>query len=461
LAQTSDGYLWLGGPEGLYRFDGLVFEHYKPQSGGSFPAQAVYSLLALPNGDLWIGFSSGAISLLRNGNATNYTVREGVPKGGIWGLAQDRKGTIWAATNSGLARLEGSRWKEVGKDWNFPGKSALAIFLDRQGTLWVSTEDTLVLLPPGARRFHPTGIRVGQIPQIAQAVDGKLWMAEVTRSVRPIPLSDKQQPPDETEVQVGSTGILFDNDGALWVTSVGDRLRRSAAPELLWGRIKEFSTAVESFTARDGLSDDVVRAVLEDREGSIWVGTNYGLDRFRKTNLVPVVLPFKTLYAVLAPGNAGDAWVEHLGVMARVHGGRADLSQPIPGNALSAYRDPTGTIWWLSLDAIYRSDAGSYTKIALPPSFPKPYLGQPPQATEDGTGALWLSAGREGVFYRKNEYGIDLNPRQNSQSYPPRQPSRTGWAAHGSDTRRAQSLSWTMETSRKFLPPMILPLGNT
>ncbi len=101
LAQSTDGYLWLGSPEGLYRFDGLVFEHYQPQSGGSFPAQAVYSLLALPNGDLWIGFSSGAISLLRNGNATNYTVREGVPKGGIWGLAQDRKRTIWAATNSG------------------------------------------------------------------------------------------------------------------------------------------------------------------------------------------------------------------------------------------------------------------------------------------------------------------------------------------------------------------------
>ena len=110
------------------------------------------------------------------------------------------------------------------------------IFLDRQGTLWVSTEDTLVFLPPGARRFQPTGIRVGQVTQIAQAASGKLWMAETTRSVRPIPLSDKRQPPDETEVQVGSAGILFDNDGALWITSLGDGLRRSPAPELLKGQ---------------------------------------------------------------------------------------------------------------------------------------------------------------------------------------------------------------------------------
>src|SRR5580704_13547073 len=75
LAQTSDGYLWLGSSEGLYRFDGVVFERYQPQSGGSFPHRPVTSLLALPNGDLWIGFWPGAITLLRNGIATNYNVR--------------------------------------------------------------------------------------------------------------------------------------------------------------------------------------------------------------------------------------------------------------------------------------------------------------------------------------------------------------------------------------------------
>jgi PAS domain S-box-containing protein len=401
LAQSVDGYLWLGSSDGLYRFDGVVFERYQPQSGGPFPASYVTSLLALSNGDLWIGFYPGVITLLRNEIATKYTVLDRVPNRGISGLAEDRKGTIWAATSSGLARLEGSRWKEVGKDWNFPGKSANTVFLDGQGTLWVATEDTLVFLPPGATRFQSTGIRVGTVAQIAQAPNGKLWMAETTRSVRPIPLSDKSQPSDKTEVQVGSMRILFDNDGALWITSLGDGLRRAPAPELLRGRIKEFSNAVESFTARDGLNDDVVHAILQDREGSIWVATNSGLDRFRKTNLVPVVLPFKTMYALLAPGNAGDVWVERLASMVRVHGGRADRSQSIPHEAESAYRDPSGAIWWLCSDAIYRYKAGSYARIALPPSFPKPYLDAGIAATEDGSGTLWLSAEREGVFYRK------------------------------------------------------------
>jgi PAS domain S-box-containing protein len=303
--------------------------------------------------------------------------------------------------------MEGSRER-----LEFPGEVCARSFLDRQGTLWVSTEDTLIFLPPGARRFHPTSIRIGQVMQIGQAASGKLWMAETTRSVRPIPLSDRQQPPDETEVQVGSQGILFDNGGALWITSIGDGLRRFPAPELLRGQTKEFSTALESFTARDGLSDDYVRTILQDREGNIWVGTSNGLDRFRKTNLVPVVLPFKLNQSVWVAGDAGDVWVYDLvgnrSVMVRVHRGRADRGHLFPSqansaadNPLSAYRDPAGTIWWLCVDAIYRYNAGNYTRIELPASFPKPYLGFPPQATEDGSGALWLSAEREGVFYRE------------------------------------------------------------
>jgi ligand-binding sensor domain-containing protein len=409
LAQSADGYLWLGSTDGLYRFDGVVFEHYQPQSGGPFPARYVHSLLALPNGDLWIGFRSGGMSLLRNGKVTNYTTRDGAPDGGVWGFAQDRDGSIWAATSSGLARLEDKRWKEVGKDWNFPGKAARAIFLDHQGTLWVSTEDTLVFLPSGAKKFQPTGIRVGEVTRIAQAASGKLWMAETTRSIRPIPLSDKRHPADEIEIQVGSREILFDNDGALWITSLGDGLRRSPAPELLKGRIKEFSTAVESFTARDGLSDDVALTIFQDREGNIWVGTNNGLDRFRKTNLVPVVgIPFKPGYAVLSAGDAGDAWVARLNLMFRLHGGHADpnpnyhlLRSQASYSAVSAYHDPTGAIWWLWEDGIYRYDAGNYTRISLPRSFPKLYRASAMVATEDGSGALWLSAEREGLFYRK------------------------------------------------------------
>src|SRR2546423_11683406 len=56
LAQTEDGYLWIGSARGLFRFDGLKFEEYKPQPGVELPSHSIYSLMATPDGGLWIAF---------------------------------------------------------------------------------------------------------------------------------------------------------------------------------------------------------------------------------------------------------------------------------------------------------------------------------------------------------------------------------------------------------------------
>jgi ligand-binding sensor domain-containing protein len=442
LAQTSDGFLWVGSPDGLYRFDGEVFERYQPQSGDPFPVNSVGSLLALPNGDLWIGFSSGTISLLRTGRVTDYTTRNGLPAGGIWSIAQDRDGTLWAATHAGLARLEGSRWKEVGKDWNFPAGLVRTIFLDRQGTLWVSTEDTLVFLPAGAKKFQSTSIRVGQVSQIAQARNGKLWMAETSRSVRPIPLSDLRQPPDETGVRVGSLRILFDNDGALWITSYGDGLRRSRTTELLRGRIGEFSTVVESFASKDGLSDDFIRAILQDREGNVWVGTDKGLDRFRRTDLVSLAFPFKLGVECLGRRSAGDLWIEN-GSHGQIRGAH-DPNHALPRLAISAYREPAGAT--VALPARHhRYDAGSYMDCTTT-VVSKPYTEG--DRNDGRPGTLWLAGGGCSIGTREN--GSDLRPRQNSPSHPLWPASRTGMAAHGSDTEGGTIIVVDHGRSRKF-----------
>src|SRR5262245_53554045 len=67
LAQTSDGYLWLGTPVGLYRFDGTRFELFHSPFGDELLSTNVFSLLALPSGGLWIGYAFGGFSFLNNG----------------------------------------------------------------------------------------------------------------------------------------------------------------------------------------------------------------------------------------------------------------------------------------------------------------------------------------------------------------------------------------------------------
>jgi ligand-binding sensor domain-containing protein len=334
--------------QGLYRFDGVSFEWYEPQSGPAFPSSNITSLLALPNGDLWIGFREKGVSRLRGGRNTNYTNADGLPSGGVVRLVQDSEGAIWAGTYGGLARFEHERWQRIGDDWGYPGARAEAVYVDRHGTLWVATENTVVFLPPGSRRFQPTRTQVGPIRQIVESPNGPLWMAETSRSVHPLLLPTNQHGL-EPEIQVGSRGILFDDDGSLWVTSIGDGMRRVPFPERLNGqKIGEFSNAIESFTSKDGLSSDYVTCILKDREGSIWVGTSAGLDRFREGAVVPILVPAKFTLKALVAGDYGNIWV----------GGMSNALGRIEGNAwkdirsgfvtLYGVRDWHGTIWLLN-----------------------------------------------------------------------------------------------------------------
>lgn len=410
LAQTTDGFLWLGTMQGLYRFDGITFERYKPRSGPPFPSPFVTSLLALPNGDLWIGFRDGGVSRLHDEKNTNYTNSDGVPSGRVAKLAQDLDGTIWAGTESGLARFDHGQWQRVGGDWNYPRGKAAALFVDRRGTLWVASDHELLFLPRGSRKFQTTGITIGQTYQIVESPGGKLWMAETTRSVRPILLPANNHGV-EPEIQVGSVGILSDDDGSLWITTIGDGLRRVPYPDRLDGqKIPEFSKAIESFTSKDGLSSDYETSILKDREGSIWVGTSAGLDRFRKGALVPVLLPAKFALKALIPGDDGSIWVGSVSDgLGRIEG---DSWKGISAQTtvVSGLRDSRGTIWLLES---VRSPSGipvlriyqlKHGKLTL---FPRTAAGihdlwVSTVLAEDRSGTLWLGNGPRSLFFLKN-----------------------------------------------------------
>jgi len=405
MTQTKDGYLWLASLKGLFRFDGVTFEHYAPQIGPALPADRAFSLLSLPNGDLWVGFA-GVISLLKNGQARNYTTRDGVPNSNAHSLVRDREGTIWVGTDDGLARLEGDRWNEVGKEWNFTGKSAMALLVDSKGTLWVATGNTIVFLPQGSRIFQPTSIRVGDVTQLVEAPNGKLWMAETSRSVRPIPLGARLPPSDTAEIAVGSQGILFARAGDLWVTTGGDGIRRAPAPELLRGKSGKLSSAVESFTTKDGLGDNYGLSVFQDYEGNIWIGTLSGLERFRMGGLVPVTLPVSNPNPVLAPDNSGDMWA-FLGERI-FHIGKSSVDEiKDPGDPailttyIAAYQEPSRVMWLISAEpALVRLENGYFSRFPAPKELPKPfvnYLG----IAEDRSGVLWMAVDHQGLFRRE------------------------------------------------------------
>jgi ligand-binding sensor domain-containing protein len=148
LAQTSDGFLWLGTGGGLFRFDGVRFEAFNSPFGDQLLSNNVRSLFAPASGGLWIGYLFGGFSFVNNGRIKNYSSDPASPTGTVINLAQDRDGIVWAATTSGLWRFEHSNWQRIASG-NFN-----SVGFDRDGILWALTEGKVFCQRPGRKQIQ-------------------------------------------------------------------------------------------------------------------------------------------------------------------------------------------------------------------------------------------------------------------------------------------------------------------
>jgi signal transduction histidine kinase/ligand-binding sensor domain-containing protein len=371
LAQTADGYLWIASYSGLYRFDGAQFQLFEPLSGPKLPSREIASVFASRDDTLWIGRRNGGVSALRAGTLKNYASADGFPEGRVNGFAQDQRGNIWAASTHGLACFDGRRWRTVGRESDYPDSSASAVLVDHLGVLWVAAESRIEVLSPQSSKFEPTDEPYnGSVRQLVESPDGTVWMAEATRAVRPItrpgqepslrglskaecqnrfPETWQTEPqckrPNDLEVRLGSRSLLFDSNGGLWITTLGDGLRRAPyPPRLRKAPIGPLDTVLEQFTSKEGLSSDHVTYILEDREGNVWVATNNGIDQFRASTLAPVELG-PDVYS-MAAGDDGEVFVSSSTRVLRFRDGHEKPIAVIPDEGTTTlHRDPLGSIW--------------------------------------------------------------------------------------------------------------------
>ena len=110
IAQTPDGYLWLGTDEGLARFDGFEFTIFS-RPGSELPANSIGALAASPNGTLWIATSNG-LGQYRDGHFHTYTTKDGLPDNDIRDLYSDHAGTLWMIAGADVCRFQDGKFHD-------------------------------------------------------------------------------------------------------------------------------------------------------------------------------------------------------------------------------------------------------------------------------------------------------------------------------------------------------------
>lgn len=388
MAQSADGYLWLGTEIGLFKFDGLEFDRYEAPSTNPLPATSVSTLYAPASGGLWIGYRYDGASFLDGDRLVHFGEAEGLSLSTVFRFAQDHEGTLWAATFKGLVFLRDGRWEKPGPAWKFPGLQARTVFVDASGTLWVATEDGIALLRKGQREFESLPAAVGRISQIAQAPDGSIWISEADGSVRRLAQHAEDLP--RQQLDHPSAGLLFDRNGVLWASTLGEGIVRNATHG---GDAN--SEGFERFRQVDGLSSDYLRPILEDREGNIWFGGSRGLDRFRHTNLVPVPLPVGAQDFAIAADAEGMLLVGTRNrPLMRTAGDRIAFL-PLAPPITAAYRDGQGMVWLAGPKGIWKFQDGRITEFTALPVGDHSGM-QAIAKTNDG--ALWVSLNTPGVY---------------------------------------------------------------
>jgi ligand-binding sensor domain-containing protein/signal transduction histidine kinase len=270
LAQTRDGYIWVGTEEGVSRFDGVNFFSLGPQEG--FQGGSIQVLFGDSHGALWIGSANSGLSSWLGGKLRKFNMQDGLPSDSITALAEDQQGRLWVGTRAGLVVLQDGHSIQLKGSESFSGKPVTTLFCDHRGRMWVGATGAGIF---SFQDDHFTPLREAALDNVLQdphcvLVDRqeRIWIGAGDDFVLCRDGTGWQRfgVPRHLATHHIST-LVQEPDGTIWAGSVGEGLFEFKAGKLVVAN------------ASSGLSDNLVEALLMDQEGKLWVGTHGGLNR--------------------------------------------------------------------------------------------------------------------------------------------------------------------------------------
>ena len=403
LARSQDGWLWVGSRyAGLLRFDGLRFLQFETADGSRLQNNNISALRPGPGGELWIGHGSGGLSVLRKGRYRHLLTPE--QSGSVFAISLGADGAPWIAGWRGLFRVEGDRVVRIGPELGYDATRAEYVLADGAGRVWATDGAALYLREAGAQRFHRLRAVRGDA-MLLEARDGSVWLVLGKQFERVAPPSPRSVP-----FQPGSANTyqsLFDRDGNVWSGNcpVGICVLRPAD----WQRGGRFTPvgAAERLDQSWQMTSLSVLALMEDGDGSIWVGTPSGLERLRDhaVHMVPQLLDRGISHPARHPdGGIVAVRVQRLDGTAglvRLENGRvSDLPDSIATHVLD--RAPDGTLVLGGRYGIERHGRAGVERIALPPAVSAAADSIRPRRLTAGNDEIWLWTGRMGAWHYRN-----------------------------------------------------------
>jgi ligand-binding sensor domain-containing protein/signal transduction histidine kinase len=306
IAQTPDGYLWIGTEKGLYRFDGLTFRQFPQALPTTLPIGAIQALMTDAQGNLWIvlqttrvlryrdgKFELGrdeaeegitAITKGNDGNALFASLALGAltyTSGKFEILAATRGRTNYTApaSNEAYDQLTTRRAWATGVTAHRlaePNSAVLAMAETEDGKLWLGTQDKGLFFLQGGKISavsKPSDDR--KINCILPFSNGELWIgtdhglarwydSEITASAVPAAL-----------LHIPILSLARDRDANIWIGTPQGLLRYNTQGVLPSDNVNANVT-----------TSSAVNAIFEDREGDLWIGTARGIERLRDSPFV-------------------------------------------------------------------------------------------------------------------------------------------------------------------------------
>jgi ligand-binding sensor domain-containing protein/signal transduction histidine kinase len=380
IAQSSDGYLWVATTGGFARFDGERFQDFPLTRLAQVPAEMARRVLLDHLNRLWVVMERGTIVCIASNSATVFPATISTPDARVSGfsetrvntMAEDRDGAIWVSYSRGdLTRIKNGERSELGVKEGLPPGDCW-ITADAAGELWFAIDKTVGVFRAG--KFITLATVREHATQIQGSRAGGVWIggnAKVFKYTEGGSLEDRARLPKGSHI----SALLEDHSGALWVGTLGSGLYR----------------ADDHGVTKAHLTPRQIACITEDHEGNIWTGImGGGLIRLRSRTAesfdAESGLPFLSARSVTID-TAGQFWVATPEGEV-YHGGETNWQtvSEIPGwpgfKALSVVADKTGGVWIGTRRGLVRYAEGQFEVFTRKKN----------QLLGDGTRALFISS---------------------------------------------------------------------